>query len=112
MNKNAGKISLAVAILALAAGVFWWQSRSGEPRLEGKITYVCVATGKKFTFERGKTRILPLENPETKQRTLLPCGQEDGVWRVSSRCAQLVRDLGDQNKFVDPESLVVKSSSQ
>lgn len=107
MNKNALKIGAAVLLLAAAAGLLFYNASSAKV-LPDSVTYVCVATGKTFSIARGgPPKVLPLENPETHQRTLLPCQKREDGWYLSERIRSDLKALGDANKIVDPQSLRV-----
>lgn len=105
------KIWLVVALVVIAAGVYFYQSRNTvKSQLGNKLMYVCVETGEVFTFDRGKTRIPPLENPKTGRRTLIACSKKDGKLYVSSRDRVLLKELAGLNKVIDPETLQVRTS--
>jgi hypothetical protein len=42
--------------------------------------------------------------------TLLPCFEQDGVVYVSSRYHGSLAELGEKNRYVDPETLAVRTS--
>jgi len=112
LKANAGKLSL-VAVLVLAAVGFYFLLGSRAPSRAGKVQFVCVATGKTFWFERGKSKILPLVNPKSGEKTLVPCHKsDDGKLYVSSRCRSLVWRLKEDgiNQYVDPETLLVRQN--
>jgi len=111
LKANAGKLGL-VAVLLVAAIAFLAFGGGGKPSRSGKSQFVCVATGEIFWLER-KPRIPPAENPDTGQRTLVPCHEnEDGTVSVSSRVRSVVKQLDDEgvNQYVDPETLVVRAA--
>ncbi len=108
MKANQRKIALAVGLLLLAGGMTYYQLSGGQVR-PSSGNFVCVATGKTFSIPRGTTKILPLENPETKERTLLPCYEQDGKLYVSRRAAEHLSEFGARNRFVDTQTLAVKN---
>lgn len=101
------KIGIALVLMAVAVGIWYWNRP--QRQFPSEWTFVCVATGKVFSIpNEGRVREFPLENPETRERTLLPCSKhEDGSYYISSRWRDAVRQLGDANKTVDPETLKV-----
>ncbi len=105
------KIILAVSLLVLAGGVFFWQSGFGKPRpYKEPLQYVDVTTGKLYEIPRGRgINVLPAKNPETGEATLVPCylNEDDGQWYVSRRKLGVVKELKDINKVVDLNSLRV-----
>ena len=109
LKANAGKLSL-VAVLLLVAIAFFGFGAGGGPSRSGKVQFVCVATGEIFWLER-KPRTLPVENPETGQKTLVPCYEnEDGGISVSRRNYGLIGQLDKDgvNQCVDPKTLIVR----
>jgi hypothetical protein len=111
LKANAGKLSIAVVLLGGAIVLFVLQA-GGEPSRSGKVQFVCVATGEMFWLER-QPRVLPAENPETGQRTLVPCGPaDDGSTHVSRRDRGLIEQFERDgvNKYVDSKTLVVRES--
>jgi hypothetical protein len=109
---NIAKVSAAVVVMVGAIGYFAYQNR-GEPTRVGKRQFVCVETGKFYWFSRDDApRILPGTNPDTKKQTLMPVSVgEDGKLYVRERSASAMRrELAELNKFVDPETLLIKSS--
>lgn len=114
MAESSGKTTrIAIAlVLLLGAGGVWYWTRPGKSPFPSERTFVCVATGKLFAIpNEGKVRIYPLENPDTKQRTLFPCVKhDDGSYYVLSRWREGVRQLGDVNKAVDLQTLRVREA--
>lgn len=105
------KIGAGVVLLAIAAGVFFIQTRDPNARSD-RVQFVCVETGKTYWFKRGEhSMVLPLKNPDTGQETLVPCSKDGDQLIVSNRCRSLVKELTKQklNKVVDSDSLVVKA---
>jgi hypothetical protein len=107
---NRGKLIVIVALLLVAAVTVWFQVR-GSGGLRSNVNFVCVATGKMYSLDRRSVFKLPWKNPDTGEETLLPCGaREDGSIEVSERYREAVRAMGEKNRYVDPETLVVKTA--
>lgn len=110
LKANAGKLAI-VAVLLLVAIVLLAFQGGGAPSRSGEVQFVCVATGEIFWLDR-QPRIFPFENPDTGEKTMLPCHEgEDGNIYVSSRCRKLVKEFEQNavNKYVDPETLQVRT---
>jgi hypothetical protein len=109
-KSDKAKAVLAGVLVVAAVAVFWLRMGKSHPLAE-RISFVCVSTGKTFSIDRNKINGIPAENPETHQRTLLPCYQEDGQLYVSRRYAgPLSKELKDANHHVDPKSLQVRTT--
>ncbi len=108
-TSNRGRLALAGVLVAALGGLVYYQLRSGHGRLPKGVRFVCVATGKTYWLDRNKVVVLPAENPQTGQMTLLPAYVKDGVTYVDSRYREAVIELGDQNRHVDPETLAVRT---
>lgn len=111
LKSKAGKVAIAVALLVVAIVLLALRGGSGEPPRADKSEFVCVATGKTFWLDR-ETRFFPFENPDTGEKTLLPCHEgEDGGLYVSAGCRDLVKQLDRDgiNKYVDPQTLRVRT---
>jgi hypothetical protein len=109
LKQNAGKLGL-IAVLLVAAIAVFTLGGDGGPARSSTVQFVCVATGEIFWLER-KPRTLPVENPNTGQKTLVPCHEsEDGTLSVSRRNHGLIGQLDKDgvNQHVDPETLVVR----
>lgn len=109
IRANGGKIALTAAIFIIAGVVFAMQGDKVKAPANA-VRYVCVETGKTYWLERGEARVLPGKNPDTGEKTLLPCFEaDDGTVRVRPACRQLIQQLNEQgkNKFVDGESLAI-----
>lgn len=111
MEQNKGKFVLIVVLL-IAAGAVYWFTSSNRATLPRTLTYVDVTTGKVYSLPRGETRIPPVENPETGERTLVPCYRtDDGQLFVAGRMYSLIRnELKGVNQVVDPETLEVRAA--
>ena len=108
MDQRSGNIiKIAAAVLAVAGAVWigWTNLRSESP-LADAVEYVDVTSGKVFRISRASIpSILPGENPDTKQKTLVPIyKRDDGQYYVSDRVMDVVRGLGASNKHVDVTS--------
>ena len=109
-EKHKSKLIIAIVCLVAAGGLYLIRG-GGEKKLRpDKLPFVCVETGKIYWIKRGRTLILPLENPDTGRRTLMPVVQKDGQWYVVRRHAGALTDLTEQglNKVVDPDTLLVR----
>lgn len=103
------KLVLAVVILVVAAAYAVYQlTRPGV--ISNKVELVCVATGEVYAMSRDELIMIPAKNPDTNQRTLLPCHEKDGKLYVNERYRAALERLGDQNHYVDPETLAVRTS--
>lgn len=106
-QRSANIIKIAVAALAVvAAGWIGWINWRTESPLADAVEYLDVTSGKVFRISRANVpSILPGENPETKQKTLVPIyKRDDGQYYVSDRVMDVVRGLGASNKHVDVTS--------
>lgn len=109
MKSERKRLILVGALLVVAVGVYWFWGRSPSPLSDG-IAFVCVATGETFRIDRDDlTTTYPVPNPETNQRTLLPCTTKDGKAYVMGRYAPFVARLEEEkvNKYVDPQTLEI-----
>ena len=112
MNKRSSdiaKIAAVCVLLAAAFGVYRWNF-SGETVQPDSVEYVCAKTGKLYRLPRdGKARELPLINPETQERTLIPVSRDEkGEYKISSRRIETVRRMGDLNKVIDITTMRVR----
>ncbi len=111
-SANRGRILLATLLTAAAAFAWYW-NRETNPVLAATNGYVCVSTGEVFVLSTDKTRLLPEENPRTKERTLLPCLQRpDGEVEVVARYRTYLEGLKDQNRVVDVGTLMVRRTGE
>ena len=116
MDKRSGdiaKIAAVCVLLAAAVGVYWWNFRGESPQPDSFL-YVCAKTGKLYSIARSNApKILPGENPDTHEKTLIPVNREqDGNYYVSERKIDAARQLGDANKYVDLKTRRVTVISQ
>jgi hypothetical protein len=115
MDKRSGdiaKIAAVCLLLLTAGGLAWWNSRAQKVQPD-TVEYVCAKTGKLFRLPRdGKPHELPLMNPDTQERTLIPVlRQENGEYVITGHRIQTVKRMGDVNKVIDLETLRVKVAS-
>ena len=103
------KLWLAVVILVVAAGYATYQLTRRGP-VSSTVSLVCAATGKTFRMDRDELIMIPMRNPDTGERTLLPCHEEEGGLYVNSRYRGALDQLGENNRYVDPETLAVRTS--
>jgi len=103
------KFVLTVVLAGAAIGLLVFQFRRPAV-LPSKIPFVCVATGERFRLDRDAVVTVPTPNPKTQQRTLLPCYEENGVWKVDEHYRGSVQTLAEQNHYVDGETLVVRGT--
>lgn len=113
MSPQTKKIIVAVALLVVAGVVYFIYGRT-ESALPGSFKYVCVATGKVFSYSASDMpTILPAKNPSTGQMTLVPAVEKDGKLYANPRHARdVLRDpeLAKVNKYVDPTTFEVLKS--
>jgi hypothetical protein len=50
-----------------------------------------------------------MTNPRTGEATLLPCHERNGVLYINQRYGSILGDLGARNRYVDPETLAVRT---
>jgi hypothetical protein len=109
--RNRGKLSVALAVVAvLGVGVVLYAQLRGPRTLPNTVQFVCVATGKTYAISRDKVKRIPLDNPDTGERTLLPYVERDGRLFVSDHYRESVAKLGERNQHVDPETLAVQTA--
>lgn len=108
MGAKRAKIAVIVVLFGAAAYVSYaYLMRSGP--MKNSIRFVCAATGEEFWLSRSEVIQIPMNNPKTKEETLLPCGEaEDGTIRVDEHYRAALEQIGEKNKFVDMTTLVVK----
>lgn len=111
--RNRGKLSVALAVVAvLGVGVVLYAQLRGARPLPNTVKFVCVATGKTYAVSRDKIKRIPLDNPDTGERTLLPYVERDGRLFVSEHYRESVAKLGERNRYVDPETLAVQMAAK
>ena len=110
MSSKQIKIIVAIVVLAVA-GILAYRSMNNGPDLPTSSGFVCVETGEVFEMALDDVAIIPGLNPNTGRRTLLPCSRgEDGRYHVSEYYrGSLTGSLNDVNKYVDVQSLEVKT---
>lgn len=107
LTSRSGKILLASVLLLGAGALAYWNLK--QQPISQNVNFVCVATGQLFALDRKDVVALPARNPKTGEDTLLPCVRDaDGVLRVSGRYGAALQQLGAKNRYVDPETLVVR----
>jgi hypothetical protein len=108
-KQNAWKVAL-LSVLLLAAGFFTYRNCGrDEFARPDTLAFVCVTTGKVYPLPRGeKVRTVPCENPETHTLTLVPCIERDGGVFVPSRYRGTLKEMKEQNKAVDTNTLQVQ----
>lgn len=104
-----------MGLFLAAGGVYWYTSGRGFSP-PGQVPFVCVSTGKIFTFDREKMpHVFPAANPESGEMTLVPCyvDEEDGKTHVSGRMRGIIIELTKNklNQHVDPDTLIVTTAN-
>jgi hypothetical protein len=109
-SKFSPRVQVGVLVVALAvAGVLTYRAMSGPEELSEDVNFVCVASGKTFSIDRDNVTSLPVQNPETKQATLVPCVRREGKLFVDRHYRSVLEELAEVNQYVDKETLAVKS---
>lgn len=104
------KIALAVLALAVTA-VIAVRQLTQPSAVTNSIQLICVTTGERFTMSREAVTQVPMLHPKTNEPTLLPISANaNGEFVVHDHYRGLVEEFGERNKFVDPQTLVVKNS--
>ncbi len=70
---------------------------------------MCVATGDFVDFGYDEITMVPMRNPQTGDRTMLPCIERDGQMFVDSHYRRTLDRIKELNAYVDPETLAVRS---
>ena len=112
-EKHKSKLIVVAVCLIAAVGLYVIRSGGQKQVRPDKLPFVCVETGKIYWIKRRGTMIPPVENPETKHRTLLPARKaQDGHWEVVRRYRNHLKPLTDQglNKAVDAETGRVRNT--
>lgn len=108
MNDQRIKL-IVVGIIALVAVGFALYRARPTGQLPSDINFVCAVTGQSYKLDRNKVTNIPARNPKTGEFTLFPCFVTDeGILQVSARYAGGLPALGEKNRYVDPETLVVR----
>jgi hypothetical protein len=111
LGAKRGKIALIVVLFG-AAGYFAYAYFFRPGPLQDSIHLVCVAHGTQHWLSRDNVTRIPMTNPDTKEDTLLPCSPGDGgALQVDEHYRAALDELGAKNKFVDPETLLVRPRS-
>ncbi len=78
MKGNAKKLVTAIALLGIAAGVYFVFGRSSSS-ISNSNEFICVETGQVYTLSGSDIpAIMPAANPDTGRFTLLPLDQRSG----------------------------------
>ena len=91
-----------VAVLVLVGGVYVSFFNSGSPKPPESMTLIDFNTGELFSAKLGsRSYVIPMKNPNSGERTLLPVVQEDnGDWVVTSRFRELLPEQSPNNNAV------------
>jgi hypothetical protein len=109
LGGNKSKIWLSVVLLLAAGALFYYQFR-GSGGLDDEVNFICVATGKMYWVDREEAPTIPVKNPKTGDKTLLPCYLKDGVLHVSPRYRDDLMKLGEKNQYVDTDTLAGRTA--
>lgn len=108
LGAKRAKIALIVVLFG-AAGYFVYSTLVSSGPLENRIRLVCVSTGEEFWMARDQVTQIPMLHPRTKEETLLPCSPgTDGALHIDDHYRAALESVGDKNKVVDPQTLLVK----
>ena len=109
LANDKAKIVLVIALFAIAGGIVCYQVFRPGP-LSDDINFICVATGAKFSIDRADVSCIPETNPDTGAATLVPCSLvENGVLKVNPHYRSVLEELGQENRYVDMDTLTVKT---
>ena len=103
------RVAFGSALLLISGIAIWyvWPANTG-PDIDPHLSLVCVATGRQFEIDRDRIGTVPAKNPDTGERTLLPCeAKENGQIVLVARYRSLLEQLKEKNEHVDPATLVV-----
>lgn len=100
MLSNRVLIGILVALAGVGAVCLL---RGGDGPVKDRIEFVCVSTGKTYTIARSSFRMLPVENPDTGQATLVPCIRRGPDLYVDAHYREIVEALEQEelNHYVD-----------
>jgi hypothetical protein len=112
MNSEQKKFIFALVLIcgAVVAAFWLWPQ---TPALSDTLTFVCIETGEVFRVARDDVPyVLPMENPKTGRRTLLPAHEEGGKLKVGARHASVLDqpEFAKVNRYVDPQTYEVLES--
>lgn len=99
---------LIIGVLVVLLGVVGFRACNQQDVLSDRISMVCVETGERREVAREEIRTLPVENPSTGRKTMIPYVDHGGRVFVENRFRELLESLKEQNHYVDPETLEVK----
>ena len=102
------KITVAAAVFLLAIACAGYRLAPASP-ISKSVQLVCVATGETFRMTRKELVYIPMRNPRTGEATLLPCHERNGVLYINQRYGPALADIGARNRYVDPETLAVRT---
>jgi len=94
-------------VLGGAGGGAYFTMRPSST-LDDSVKTVCAATGKIYNISRADLIYVPFQNPSTGEKTLIPCRDVDGALVVRESYRSAVQLLGEKNKYIDPNTLVVR----
>ena len=98
----------ATVFLLMVIALAW----GDDDELPTDASFICVRTGETYDLDIADVGIIPAKNPDTGQRTLLPCDWDDkGKLRVDGHYrAVLEGRLAGINHWVDPQTLLIRST--
>lgn len=106
---------IVAAVLSL--GVIGWAVYGfvDQPSVvPNRVMFVDVTTGEMKEIHRDDFRSYPVLNPVTGQNTLYPCYKKDNDDRfyLSSRFRPALKELGENNKFVNLKTMIVTTPTE
>ncbi len=105
-SSNKGKY--AAAILLIAAGISLWYFWPDDGSPPDEVPLFCVKTGETVYLNRIDVISLPAVNPKTQEATLLPFVEKEDGRYIGERYGDALGIFGDDNRYVDPETLRIK----
>lgn len=103
-------VQIAIIVIGLLVGVIGVvlaMSGDSGPNLVNKVILVDVSNGDTFTVSaKGRTILLPYENPETNERTLYPItkNEDDESWYLRRRHLPAIENVETKSGLVDKET--------
>lgn len=108
MGAERAKIGLVLVLFGVA-GFFAYRYYTRPGPISNKISLLCVATGQTFWMSRERVDEIPLANPRTGEKTLIPCIiKEDSTVEIREHYHGAIELVADKNKWVDPQSFAVR----
>ena len=104
------KLKIGIAVVLFGGAIGYWQYSRPRSPLDADISFVCVQSGKTYYFDRKDVIEIPMQNPDTGERTLMPTYESEGITYVSARFADRLKDLAEANRYVDPATRKVKDA--